>query len=119
MVPSGAAERGGIQPVIELKANGGVRAAAGQAVSFIASIEVPPNAGRVVAAEWDFEGTGDFPSAQRIDTPEPLVQLSTSYTYAKPGTYFAVLRATSQREGDARTAYGRVQNIARVRVVIS
>ena len=120
-VPAGAAERGGIQPTIELKANGGVRAAvgAGQSVSFTATIEVPPNSGQVVAAEWDFEGTGDYPSAQKIDTPGSLVQLSTSYTYGKPGCYFAVLRATSQRQGDARTAYGRVQNIARVRVVVS
>jgi hypothetical protein len=28
------------------------------------------------------------------------------------------LRATSQRQGDARTPYGRIQNLARVRVVV-
>ena len=120
-VPTKAAERGGIQPTIELNANGGMRAAVsvGQPVSFTATIEVPPNAGQVVAAEWDFEGTGDYPSAQQLDTPKPLVQFSVSHTYTKPGSYFAVLRATSQREGEPRTAYGRVQNIARVRVVVS
>jgi hypothetical protein len=120
-VPAAAADRRGIQPTVELKANGGVRADVrpGEPVSFTGTIEVPPNAGQVVATEWDFEGTGDYPSAQQIDTPRPFVQISASYTYSKPGTYLAVLRATSQREGNPHSAYGRVQNIARVRVVVS
>jgi hypothetical protein len=29
-----------------------------------------------------------------------------------------VLRATSQREGDAKTPYARIQNLGRVRVVV-
>jgi hypothetical protein len=121
LVPSTASERGGIQPTVELTADGGIRTdvKVGQPVAFTATVEVPSNAGQVVAAEWDFEGAGDYASAQRIDTPKPLIQLSATHSYDKPGTYFAVLRATSQRQGDPRTAYGRVQNIARVRVVVS
>src|SRR5205085_8507988 len=62
-VPPGAAERRGIQPVVIVSANGVARAEAGvgQPVTFSAVIEVPPHTGRVVAAEWDFEGAGNFP----------------------------------------------------------
>ena len=38
---------------------------------------------------------------------------------SRPGTYFAALRATSQREGDPDTPHTRIQNLARVRVVVS
>jgi hypothetical protein len=120
-VPGTATQRQGIQPIIELQANGGVRTHVriNQPVRFTATIEVPPNAGKVVAAEWDFEGTGDYPSPERIDTPQSLIKLSATHSFANAGTYFAVLRATSQRQGDATTPYGRIQNIARVRVVVS
>ena len=120
-VPATAPQRRGIQPVVELQANGGARTnvKVNQPVRFTATIEVPPNAGKVVAAEWDFEGTGDYPEPSRIETPESVVRLSATHSFANPGTYFAVLRATSQRQGDVATPYGRVQNIARVRVVVT
>jgi hypothetical protein len=119
-LPPDATARKGIQPVIELRANGGVRAdvKVNQPVTFTASIEVPPNAGKVVAAEWDFEGAGDYPIAERLDTPQAVVSLSATHSYSKPGTYFAVLRAASQRHGDLKTPYARIQNIARVRIVV-
>jgi hypothetical protein len=119
-VPDSARDRGGVQAVIALQVNGGVRAevAVGAVVTFTARIEVPPGAGRVVAAEWDFEGIGNFPVNAGIATPEPLVSLSATYVFPTPGTYFPVLRATSQRQGDMQTAYGRIQNLGRVRVLV-
>lgn len=119
-VPAGAAERKGIQPVVELQVNGSVRAdvAINQPVTFAATIEAPPNAGKVVAAAWDFEGLGNYPVAAQMDTPLSLVRLSATHSYVKPGTYFAVLRATLQRQGDMDTPYARIHNIARVRVVV-
>jgi hypothetical protein len=120
-VPADATERGGVQPVVELRANGGVRAevSVGEPVTFTARIEVPPNAGDVVAAEWDFAGAGDFPVTAPIETPTPLVELTATHTFSAPGTYFPVLRATSQREGDMQTPFGRIQNLGRVRVVVN
>jgi hypothetical protein len=119
-VPATAAERHGIQPVVELAVNGGVRAetTVGEPVTFDATIEVPPNAGEVIAAEWDFEGAGIYPVTAELESPHPRVVLSTTHAYGEPGTYFAVLRGTSQRHGDTQTPYGRVQNLARVRVVV-
>jgi hypothetical protein len=119
-VPDSVRDRGGVQPAIALQANGGVRAevSVGEAVTFSATIEAPPGAGKVVAAEWDFEGVGSYPISARIDTPAALVRLSATFVFAEPGTYFPVLRATSQRHGDMKTPYGRIQNIGRVRVVV-
>jgi hypothetical protein len=119
VVPGSAAARGGVQPVVELQANGSVRAeaSAGEPVSLTATVEVPPGAGKVVSAEWDLEGTGGFTPAE-IGKPAERVTLSASHAYARPGTYFAVVRVGAQREGDAQTPYGRVLNLARARIVV-
>jgi hypothetical protein len=120
VVPASAGRRQGIQPVVELKANGGLRAevAQQQPVTFTATIEVPPEAGKIVAVEWDFEGVGDFPVSERLEAAEPALHLSASHSFAKPGTYFSVVRVTSQRQGDMQTPYARIQDIARARVVV-
>ena len=120
VLPGSAEERGGIQPVIALAANGGARAEVreGEVVEFTATIAMPPGAGKVVSAEWDFAGTGLFPDSADIGAPSTSVTLKAEHSYATPGTWFAGLRVAGQREGDAATPYGRVQNIARVRVVV-
>ena len=119
-VPADAAARRGIQPVITLSANGGLRAdvARGESVTFLATIDVPAGAGAVVAAEWDFEGAGGYADAASVDQPQRRVQVSATHAYVRPGTYYPVLRATSHRQGDPQSLYGRVQDIARVRVVV-
>jgi hypothetical protein len=122
-VPANAAERKGIQPVVVVKANGGERAdvAVGEKVEFSAVIEVPPGAGSLVAAEWDFEGAGDYPIFENFDetnSSQTRVTLKFTYAYSKPGTYFPALRASSQRQGDTSTQYARVQNLGRARVVV-
>ena len=125
VVPATAAERRGIQPVVSLTANGAVRAdvSVGQPVKFSATIELPPNTGKIVGAEWDFEGEGTFPVVQQISEGKSnasgtRVTLTTTHSFPKPGTYFPVLRASSQREGDATAVFARVQNLGRVRVVV-
>jgi hypothetical protein len=119
LVPDSAAGRGGVQPVVELLANGSARAEvkAGEQVDLTAVVEAPPGAGKVVAAEWDFAGAGSFTPAG-IGAPAERIALSASHVYSAPGTYFAVLRVASQREGDPRTPYGRVLNLARARIVV-
>ena len=46
------------------------------------------------------------------------ITLSTTHVFSNPGTYFPALRATSQRNGDSKTPYARIDNLARVRVVV-
>jgi len=86
-------------------------------VTLCAQIAMPPGAGKVVAAEWDFDGSGDFATKVDIGAPAETVTLEASHTFPASGTHFAVLRVSGQREDDADTRFARVQNIARVRVV--
>lgn len=123
IVPTTAAERKGIQPVVTVKANGGQRAdvQVGRPVTFTAEIEIPPHTGKVIAAEWDFEGAGTFPVTGKFmsaDKTGSRVTLKTTHTFAKPGTYFPTLRIASQRQGDTETPFARIQNLDRVRVVV-
>lgn len=119
-VPATARQRRGIQPVVTLEVNAGERAdvAVGQPVTFTARIQAPPRAGKVVAAEWDFEGVGNYPVAAQLGQPRSTVTLSATYSFSEPGTYFPVLRGASQREGDSQTPFARIQNLDRVRVVV-
>jgi hypothetical protein len=120
-VPTTAAERKGIQPVVHVEVNGSDRAevATGEPVTFVAQIEVPPAPGNVVSAKWDFEGLGTYPDITELgeSTSEP-VQVTATHVFTEPGTYFAALRVASQRECDPNTPFARSLNLSRVRVVV-
>lgn len=123
IVPFGANERKGIQPVVNLtvNANKKVETKIGKTVSFEAIVKVPKGTGKIVSAEWDFEGQGTFPiKAQNIvfDEEKGLTTLKMTYKFTKAGTYFPTLRVASQREGDAQTPFARIQNLDRVRVIV-
>ncbi len=120
-VPPRASERGGVQPIVELRVNGGIRAEvkAGEPVRFSATVEMPEGAGRVVAAEWDFEGRGDYALRESLDGLHPCVTLSSTHAYAQPGIYYPVLRVASHRDGNTHTAYALIQNIGRARIVVT
>lgn len=119
IVPLTATERKGIQPTVNVKINGKERAdvSKGKSVTFTATIETPPNTGSIISAEWDFEGTGTFPAVEKLKTGNQ-VTIKKTHTFSKPGTYFPTLRVASQREGDSSTPFARIQNLARVRVVV-
>lgn len=122
IVPDNAEERGGIQPVVDLLANGSTcaRVKAGEPVKFVAKAEVPYGAGKLTTVEWSFEGEQDFPEKGSFDLigsgRSGMAQYT--HTYNKPGVYFAVVRVRSERNGDANALYTQVRNIARVRVIV-
>jgi hypothetical protein len=120
IVPPSAAKRKGLQPVVSLTADGGPCATVkvGQAVAFEGVVEAPPGAGKVVAAEWDFEGDGAFPITSPVTEPATRVSVSQAYIFTAPGIYFPALRASIERNGDAASRYARPQNLGRVRVVV-
>jgi hypothetical protein len=124
IVPTSAAERKGIQPVVHLSANGKTRAdvATGRPVKFTATVVLPPDTGKIIAAEWDFEGEGKFAIAQRVNPASVRsgnqARFTNAHAFRTPGTYFTTIRVISQREGDRTTPYARIQNLDRVRVVV-
>jgi hypothetical protein len=117
-LPSTAAERGGVQPVVSATANGGLRADVkiGENVSFLGKAEQPPGMGTIVHAEWDFEGRGAFEPLD-VDGSSTAVELKRDHAYTAPGTYFASFRVGAYREGT--TTGPTTDNLARVRVVVS
>jgi hypothetical protein len=119
-VPPTAADRNGIQPVVSLTVNGGETAEVevGEAVHFTAEAELPEGTGAIVSAEWDFDGSGDFTQHAQPDRAASAVTMTASHTYDRPETYFAVVRMTARRDGDADAPYRRIANLARVRVIV-
>ncbi|PVH76578.1 hypothetical protein DL98DRAFT_640825 [Cadophora sp. DSE1049] len=93
-----ASKRRGIQPVVDLTVNGRDRMTTkvGRLVAFHGNIQVPPGTGQVVSTEWDFLGTGNFTAAPFVPSGE-AAHIDAVFSYGTPGTYFPILRATSQR----------------------
>ena len=115
----GAAARKGVQPVVTLKANGKAlaRVKVGQTVRFSGTITAPPGTGKVVGADFDFDGSGAF-AVPAQPARQTSATVSATHSFTKPGTWFVTLRGASQRSGDAATPYARLVNLARVRVVV-
>ena len=70
-------------------------------------------------------------STDRLHSPYPVestilpagrtgsrVTIEATYKFSKHGTYFLTLRVASQRDGNAKIPYTRIQNLDRVRIVI-
>ncbi len=120
-----ANKRGGIQPAVSIKANGKERAdiEQGESVRLEAIIEVPSNTGGIVSAEWNFEEGNEFIPVENIEkfytnSDGKKVIIQTTHVFQKEGTYFPTLRVASQRNGDNKAPYTRIQNLDRVRVVV-
>jgi hypothetical protein len=120
-LPSTASGRGGIQPVVAVTADGGVRAdvKAGATVTLEVVTEVPRDAGTIISVEWDFDGTGTFPFHHDVTGSDTALTLSTTHTYEKAGTYYATARVCSHRNGDVNATTCRIPNVASARVVVT
>lgn len=115
-----AASRKGIQPVVDLKADGAGRAdiVAGSTVNLEATVQVPPGAGSVVSAQWDLYGDGSFVDTDFETLSDGSVIVRGSAAFTQSGTFYPQVRVASQREGDSETPFARVENLGRARVVV-
>ena len=125
VTPPSADERKGIQPVVNASIDGKKRAdiSAGESVTFHVVVEIPQGTGRLVQAEWDIDGTGQYAHAVNLSEAEVsgngcLVEFTSTYTFDRPGTYFPTVRVASERNGDVTALYARIRNLDRVRVVV-
>ncbi len=121
-LPPTADQRGGIQPVVRVRANGGLRAEVkvGEAVTLSLHAETPPGAGTIIAAAWDFDGSGSYPAQHaEVDGRDREVTLTTTHAWDRPGTYFATCLVESHIEGDVRATSRRLPNLASARVVVA
>jgi hypothetical protein len=114
-----AADRFGLQPVMNFTANGGDRAVVGvnQPVNLAAKLEMPPKTGQIVRYNWTLAGTADAPTV--LDKPQPLLNVNRTVTFPAPGTYVIRLTVNGQRNGQAAPADETLlQNYKEVRVVV-
>jgi hypothetical protein len=116
-----AAARHGVQPVVTLTADGGERAdvRVGQTVRFRGTVAAPPGAGTIVGAAWDLDASGTFARAAAVPARARTATVALVHRFDRPGTYFIGLKGSSERHGDRTTPYARIENLARVRVVVS
>jgi len=121
VVAKTASQRLGIQPIVTLTVNGSdlVRVNVGEAVKFSALVEAPPMSGKIVKAEWDFDGAGVYPKVESFEKDgKQKLNVNNSHVFLTPGVYFPALRVTSQKSGDPKDEYALVQNLGRVRVIV-
>jgi hypothetical protein len=120
-LPVSAGERGGIQPVVSVTANGRGRVdlTAGTEATLQLAAEVPANAGTIIAVEWDLAGTGQFQPETGIDGTQTALTLSKRQRYETPGVYFATARVTSHRRGEVDATSCRIVNVASARIVVT
>jgi hypothetical protein len=120
-LPGTAAERGGIQPVVTVDANGSERAdvRVGEEVTLRVHAEVPPGAGTIIGVKWDFDGSGSYPFAHDVDGTASAVELTTTHSWDRPGTYFVTALAESHRSGKVDAASCRIPNLASARIVVT
>jgi hypothetical protein len=119
VLPNEAAVRHGLQPVMNLTANGGARAVVGvnQPVNLAAKLEMPPRTGQIVQYKWTVAGTVDPMTV--LSKPQPLVNAERTVTFDKPGTYVIRLTVNGQRDGLLAPANQTLmQNFKEVRVVV-
>jgi len=120
IIEENPAKRGGIQPAVKLTADGadGASMAIGKPVSLLTKINVPPGTGKIISAEWDFYGNGDFVKADFEALPDGSWVCSVKHAYDKAGTYLPQIRVAAQREGDPGAPFTKAYNLGRGRVVV-
>ncbi len=130
ILPKSAAERGGMQPVVTATvadAEGNstsdgkvVHVNVGEEVCFTAVVEMPPNAGAVTRAAWDYEKTNNWSVEEKLITKEDgTVLIQSTHRFEKPGTYFPCIKVAANRYGDTSDIFTQCKNLDRVRVVVS
>lgn len=125
-LPEKASERGGMQPVVsagcaskEMEYTKKVTVKAGEAVTFLAKIEMPPHAGSVTKAAWDYEKTNDWSGAEELHIQaDGTVEVKTVHVFEKPGLYYPCIKVQSQRQGDLSDIFTQCRNLDRVCVEV-
>ena len=119
VVPAEASRRGGIQPVVSLSVNDSQRADAVAETTWSSAPRPRSRAetGFIVALEWDLDASGRFSVMEAVEAAPRLI-VERRFSFAEAGTYFPTVRVVAQRDANRTTPYARLQNLARVRVVV-
>ncbi|XEV01138.1 hypothetical protein FSHL1_006425 [Fusarium sambucinum] len=119
LVPKTAAERKGLQAVIDLTADGKSEASIGMGhlITLKAHVELPPGVGLVTSVEWDFEGNGDFVKGG-FEKGKTSMDVTASTKFNRGGVYYPAVRVGIHRDGNTELAYAQVLNLGRMRITV-
>lgn len=111
--------RGGVQPLVTLRANGRgrVEVRVGEKVQLNGLILAAPAGGKVVHAAWDIKGTGEFEPATIGKNSNKAEHITRTISFGAPGVYYVTLWGATQREGYP-SELNLLENIDRVRIVV-
>lgn len=124
-------QRRGLQADVTITANGKkcVHVKVGETVNFAIDVKVPEGAGDVteivmtneeldnVTKENMFPITCEYTSY--MDQQNHCAKAEASAVYQKPGTYFAVTRILTNRNGNRSEQFTQIKNLDRVRIIVS
>jgi len=118
-------QRGGVQPVVTALVEGKELAevAVGQKVNVHVTVDVPKGTGRLVKADWCLNDSKEFTlpvdlSKTTFSTNGEHAEFDTVISYDKPGTYFATVRVSSERNGDVNATQTYISNLGKVRIIV-
>ncbi|MDO4622023.1 MAG: hypothetical protein Q4B22_03640 [Eubacteriales bacterium] len=130
IVPDTAEERGGVQPVAVLAANGAecTTVKAGETVTFTVTAFMPKDAGSITEIKLEPIAEKKFPNPDAFSQTfsfETTVEnglngaVGTFETsYDAPGVYYASVRVKGNRYGDATHPFTQIKNIARAKIIV-
>lgn len=93
-----AADRRGLQPVVNVTVNGRDHAAVdiNEPVSLLGSLEMPPTTGKIVRYDWSYAAATD---TTVLSKPVQKAEVRRTVSFAVPGDYIVRLMASGQRDG--------------------
>jgi hypothetical protein len=119
LVPKTAAERKGLQAVIDLTVEGKSKASIGMGhlITLQAHIELPPGVGSVTSVEWDFKGNGNFVKGG-FDKGKTSMGVTASTKFNRAGVYYPAVRVGVHRHGNTESPYAQVLNLGRMKMKV-
>jgi hypothetical protein len=120
VVPRDARERHGVQPTVSLTVDSSDRAeiGPGQGARFRVDAVAADLGGTIIEVQWDFDDSGEFKERDQVQ-PAKAVAVERTRSFTESGTHFVTAKVVAQQDGDAESPFARLENLARVRVVIS
>lgn len=129
LLPAKALDRGGIQSVVEVQANGNscAHVKTGEPVTISVRVEAPHGAGIITRVAYSFKDSTEYvdPNAFTVEAMfrhvyaehmDDAVVAETEHSYTEPGTYFVSVLAQSSREEE--DPYTQIKNLGRARIIV-
>lgn len=123
IIPKDADDRKGVQPVVDLTVSGKkrVEVKVGEAVEFIAKVKVPEGTGKLEKLEWNFEGEDEFLELNpfvKVERNDEIATAVETHQFLKAGTYFPVVRVSSNRHRQKADIFQEIKHLDRMRVIV-